>query len=176
MKKSLRFTVFKRDLFACQYCGRTPPAVVLEADHIVPVVDGGLDDLDNLITACFDCNRGKAAKSLSDIPQSLVDRAAQIAEKESQLKAYKRLVAQRRKREDVEIDAVQQVLASHFPHRVFSPSFRESVRINFLSKLSCDVVVGAMHLACARVGDPERAISYFCKVCWNQIRGDDRHV
>ena len=61
----LRFTVFSRDNFTCQYCGRKPPEVVLEPDHIVSVADGGKTELSNLITSCFDCNRGKGKRSLS---------------------------------------------------------------------------------------------------------------
>lgn len=53
----IRFQVFKRDRFTCQYCGRS--GVELEVDHIQPVANGGTNDLDNLITACKDCNRGK---------------------------------------------------------------------------------------------------------------------
>ena len=37
---------------------------VLEIDHIVPVSQGGDDDLSNLTTSCYECNRGKAAKVL----------------------------------------------------------------------------------------------------------------
>lgn len=64
--KSLRFEVFKRDSFTCQYCGQNAPDVVLEIDHITPVVEGGENDVMNLITSCFDCNRGKGKKLLSD--------------------------------------------------------------------------------------------------------------
>lgn len=64
--KSLRFEVFKRDSFTCQYCGRSAPDVLLEVDHIIPVSKGGTDDLLNLVTSCRDCNRGKSAKLLSD--------------------------------------------------------------------------------------------------------------
>lgn len=64
--KSIRFEVFKRDSFTCQYCGRSAPDVLLEVDHIVPVSKGGTDDLLNLVTSCRDCNRGKSAKLLSD--------------------------------------------------------------------------------------------------------------
>ena len=53
----IRFQVFKRDKFTCQYCGRS--GVELEADHIVPKSKGGSNDIDNLITACKACNRGK---------------------------------------------------------------------------------------------------------------------
>jgi 5-methylcytosine-specific restriction endonuclease McrA len=49
MSKKLRFEVFKRDSFTCQYCGKTPPLVVLEVDHIHPVSKGGSCGMDNLI-------------------------------------------------------------------------------------------------------------------------------
>jgi hypothetical protein len=64
--KSIRFEVFKRDSFTCQYCGRSAPDVILEVDHINPVANGGTNDIVNLVTACFDCNRGKSKKLLSD--------------------------------------------------------------------------------------------------------------
>lgn len=65
--KSLRFEIFARDGFTCQYCGTRPPDVVLELDHIHPVSKGGDDEPINLITSCYDCNRGKRAKILSEI-------------------------------------------------------------------------------------------------------------
>src|SRR4030095_14227112 len=66
MKQKLRFEVFKRDSFTCQYCGRSAPDVLLEVDHIEPKSDGGEDSILNLITACRDCNGGKSATPLSD--------------------------------------------------------------------------------------------------------------
>lgn len=64
--KRLRFEVFKRDHFTCQYCGAQPPDVVLVADHITPVAQGGGNEMENLITACETCNQGKADKVLAD--------------------------------------------------------------------------------------------------------------
>lgn len=66
VSKKLRFEVFKRDSFTCQYCGRSAPDVVLQCDHIEPVSKGGTDDILNLITSCFDCNSGKRARALDD--------------------------------------------------------------------------------------------------------------
>lgn len=65
INKMRRFEIFKRDGFACQYCGKRPPDVVLEVDHIDPTCKGGSDDDLNLITSCFECNRGKAGRVLS---------------------------------------------------------------------------------------------------------------
>lgn len=64
--KRLRFEVFKRDGFRCLYCGATPNQKVLRVDHVQPVAGGGTDDPSNLVTACFDCNAGKAAVPLDD--------------------------------------------------------------------------------------------------------------
>jgi hypothetical protein len=65
--KRLRFEVFKRDYFTCQYCGAQPPAVVLVIDHVTPVAGGGLTTADNLVTACEACNQGKGARSLGEV-------------------------------------------------------------------------------------------------------------
>lgn len=66
LSKKLRFEVFKRDSFTCQYCGKVAPNVILEVDHIDPVSKGGSNYHLNLITCCFDCNRGKTNTELSD--------------------------------------------------------------------------------------------------------------
>ena len=66
--KRLRFEVFKRDLFACQYCGAQPPGAVLVIDHVEPVAAGGTSTIDNLITACETCNQGKADRALGNVP------------------------------------------------------------------------------------------------------------
>jgi hypothetical protein len=66
LTKKLRFEVFKRDKFTCQYCGKSAPEVVLNVDHIQPKAKSGKDDILNLITSCFDCNQGKKDRLLSD--------------------------------------------------------------------------------------------------------------
>jgi len=54
-----RFIILKRDKFKCQYCGISAEESRLEIDHKKPISKGGTNDEDNLITACFECNRGK---------------------------------------------------------------------------------------------------------------------
>jgi hypothetical protein len=58
-----RWRIFARDSFTCQYCGRRPPDVALELDHRVAFANGGSDAPENLVTSCFDCNRGKGAEN-----------------------------------------------------------------------------------------------------------------
>jgi hypothetical protein len=66
VSQKVRFEVFKRDSFACQYCGKAAPDVILHIDHINPIAGGGDNDVMNLITSCIDCNLGKGARELSD--------------------------------------------------------------------------------------------------------------
>lgn len=66
----LRFTVLERDGFKCRYCGRgAKQNVVLEVDHIVPRSAGGTAKLDNLATACRECNSGKSSRQLKSVPE-----------------------------------------------------------------------------------------------------------
>ena len=69
ISKKIRFEVFKRDNFTCCYCGKSAPKVILEIDHIKSVKNGGDNSLFNLITSCYDCNRGKSHKRLSDFSE-----------------------------------------------------------------------------------------------------------
>jgi len=61
---SVRVSVLHRDGYKCVFCGRSPNQVQLEVDHIVPFSKGGSNDLSNLQTLCFDCNRGKGSRRL----------------------------------------------------------------------------------------------------------------
>ncbi len=67
ISQKLRFDVFKRDAFKCQYCGASAPDVILHVDHIHPKSKGGKNSITNLITACKNCNSGKGAIPLSDM-------------------------------------------------------------------------------------------------------------
>lgn len=78
--KRTRFEVLRRDKHTCQYCGEKSPDVALQIDHVVPVALGGDDKPSNLVTACRDCNAGKASiPQDSPIVQGLSERAAAYA-------------------------------------------------------------------------------------------------
>lgn len=76
---SVRFEVFKRDSFTCQYCGRKAPEVVLELEHIDPVSKGGGNEILNLVTSCWACNSGKGDRKLDD-DTVVAKQHAQLAE------------------------------------------------------------------------------------------------
>jgi 5-methylcytosine-specific restriction endonuclease McrA len=59
----VRYDVFERDGHRCRSCGvRVGEGVVLHVDHIMPVSQGGLSNLENLQTLCSECNFGKGAR------------------------------------------------------------------------------------------------------------------
>jgi hypothetical protein len=78
LTKTIRFEVFKRDNFTCQYCGAKAPEAVLRVDHIKPVAEGGDNHAMNLITSCFPCNAGKGAREISD--NAILDKQRQQIE------------------------------------------------------------------------------------------------
>jgi 5-methylcytosine-specific restriction endonuclease McrA len=63
--RKLRPLVLERDGHRCVYCGKQPEdEVFLVMDHVVPAARGGADVVENLVTACDDCNSRKGAKSV----------------------------------------------------------------------------------------------------------------
>ena len=58
-----RRNVFKRDHFACQYCGKQPGSPELTIDHVVPRAQGGQSTWTNCVLACIDCNSKKADRT-----------------------------------------------------------------------------------------------------------------
>jgi len=56
--RTLKIKAAERGNFTCQKCKLIDKTGVrLEAHHIVPIYLGGKDELDNVITLCFDCHR-----------------------------------------------------------------------------------------------------------------------
>ena len=58
-----RRNVFKRDRFACQYCGCQPGTEELTIDHVVPRAQGGVSSWTNCVLACVSCNHHKADRT-----------------------------------------------------------------------------------------------------------------
>lgn len=53
-----RDQVFERDNYTCQICNESPEDErLLEVHHIVPLSEGGSDNLENLVTVCPNCHR-----------------------------------------------------------------------------------------------------------------------
>ncbi|KAM3108012.1 HNH endonuclease [Phormidesmis sp. 146-33] len=56
----------------CEYCHASEQwqYVQFTIDHILPIAQGGTDDLSNLALACFHCNRRKTDKTTTIDPQT----------------------------------------------------------------------------------------------------------
>lgn len=167
LSKRVRFDVFKRDAFTCQYCGATPPQAVLEVDHIEAVAEGGSNDEGNLITACFNCNRGKGARPLSAAPESLADKAARVAEAEEQLAGYSAIMQARRERVEADVWRVVEALTGETEIR---RDRYQSIKM-FVERLGVDECLDAAEIARARIGFARKRFVYFCGVCWRKIKG-----
>lgn len=99
LSKKLRFEIFERDGFCCQYCGKKPPETVLHVDHIVSKKDGGDDDVNNLICSCIDCNLGKSSKSLPKSPSKYKKQIKNLEEKTAQLESFYEFLKKKSKNE-----------------------------------------------------------------------------
>ncbi|MCX6748444.1 MAG: HNH endonuclease, partial [Candidatus Pacearchaeota archaeon] len=67
-----RFAILEKYNFSCAYCGRRPPEVALELDHVFPKSKGGTNGSSNRVPACWECNHGKRDKILSEESTKLI--------------------------------------------------------------------------------------------------------
>lgn len=166
----VRFDVFKRDGFVCHYCGAHPPDALLEVDHIEPVAAGGSNDVDNLITACQRCNRGKGAVPLSVVPQSLAEKAQEVREREAQIAGYREVMDARAGR--IEADAWR-ALRLMFPTAATDGVRRDWLLSTkrFVERMPTHEVMQAAEIAFAKpINSDAQRFRYFCGVCWSKIK------
>jgi 5-methylcytosine-specific restriction endonuclease McrA len=52
-----------RDKYTCQYCLKSPPAVDLTLDHVVPRSRHGESTWENLVACCHACNNRKGNRT-----------------------------------------------------------------------------------------------------------------
>ena len=174
LSKKTRFEVFKRDDFRCQYCGNVPPKVILEIDHLTPVSKGGDNDINNLITSCFDCNRGKTNIKLDRVTPAISENLKVLKQKEEQLKEYRKFISNIKMRKTREINKINSLFEEFFPDRELTKNFKRSVGM-FIKKLSFDEVEDSMFIACSRIDHSGDALKYFCGICWKKIKGESKY-
>lgn len=172
MSKKVRFEVFKRDNFTCQYCGKKPPDIMLEIDHILPKDKKGNDDILNLITSCFDCNRGKSNKELNTIPSTLEENAEILKEKQKQYKAYLKLIEKVHEQKQAEFEEVGLYFWGKFGKKtsIFAGKWACSIRM-FLKMFNKYEIMEAMDIAFAKKGQgysaDDNTFAYMCGILWN---------
>jgi hypothetical protein len=150
LSKKIRFEIFKRDSFTCQYCGAQPPGVVLEVDHVHPRAEGGGNESENLLTSCTKCNRGKGKRPLverivrPDADLMYLQTQQEIAE----LKRYQKA---KRQRDKIMVDLVG-LLQDHWFHisRLAWAPPDEFIR-RLLSRNSPEVVEAAFTVVAPKI-------------------------
>jgi len=169
ISKKTRFEIFKRDGFACQYCGKKPPDTLLECDHIQPLFEGGSDDYSNLITSCFECNRGKSCLPLG---VSDCERVQQLQlETIAQLAAFNELLINADKARDRHVKWLSKKIASNLGWKRLAKDEENSLS-RFARSLTYDRIVNASEKTATKKhgADPASAWRYFCGVCWGMIK------
>ena len=166
LQPKMRFEVFKRDGFKCQYCGRSAPEVTLEVDHIVPVAEGGKNEMLNLITSCRACNRGKGKTKLSD-DAALVKEKVQLKElneRRIQLEMMLHWKQELSQLENKQIDAIAEIAV---PGRELTPSGRKFVK-KVLLEFGFNEVYEAAEIAALQYESDEKRINSLGGICYNR--------
>ena len=148
ISKKIRFEIFKRDKFICQYCGKKAPDVVLNIDHINPVAKGGTNELMNLITSCFDCNNGKRDKKLDD--SSVVEKQRKQLELLQERREQIELMLEWKKSlSDFDNDVVE-MLVDYINSKIAPLSLNENGKqriVKWLKKFSTEQILDAIDIS-----------------------------
>lgn len=187
VSKRVRFEAFKRDRFTCQYCGKRPPDVTLEIDHVVARREGGADDIHNLTTSCVACNRGKSGVPLDKVAPALdemevLSSIQEMLERRQALRSGAVVANALRQAEDEAIALVRSWWQETFDypenHRRANYFNSDSVRY-FIKKLELHQIRDAIDCTLSWEDKEgyymggDRLFKYFCAVCWNRIRAGE---
>ena len=72
-----RQSIFERDSYRCQYCGKVFPPHQLNLDHVIPKERGGQMTWDNITTSCISCNSHKSNRTPQEAHMRLLRRPKQ---------------------------------------------------------------------------------------------------
>ena len=164
VSRRLRFEILRRDNYTCRYCGAKSPDVTLTVDHVLAVALGGGDEPNNLVTACADCNSGKASTTPDAPIVEDVDAAALLF-----AQALERAADQRRG-ELGELDgAVGRWLMTweEFGDPWLPGDWAESIE-RFLSLGLDEADLARLALTTLSVSR-NNYFRYFCGCCWREI-------
>lgn len=151
------------------------------ADHLVPVVLEGPSDIENLVTACVDCNQGKAAKPLGDIPppadsDAMLASAQELAE---QRHAVAQQIAEQRALRAAEAETYGLFLTLWQDIGGSLETFDQNSIRMLLSEGDVATISSAFRIAGEWWSrNPKvyqaKAWRYFCGIAWNLVRGRER--
>ena len=161
LSNKIRFEVFKRDSFTCQYCGKKAPDVILNVDHINPVKRGGRNELLNLITSCFECNNGKRATPLSD--NSIVEKQRQqiieLNERRNQLELMLKWRDDVKNQSENELEAVIAAVNENMAGYEISSVFQKEL-LKLVKKYGYQNVLEAVDISAERYIQQENHENY----------------
>jgi len=70
--KYTRQSIFERDRFICQYCGKKFKRNELEVEHVIPRAQGGKSIWSNVVAACNSCNSKKRDRTPEEAGMKLL--------------------------------------------------------------------------------------------------------
>lgn len=132
----------------------------------------------NLLTSCFDCNRGKAAGDLTVVLPPIADQIRIERERAEQVKEFNRLLMELRSDSAAALKRLGHYWFDRFEEidgYVFAGAPEASLK-TFLKRLPEAVIMDLMDVACAKLSpQPNRwdhTFKYFCGCCWREIKKD----
>jgi len=185
ISKKIRFEVFKRDSFTCQYCGKSAPEVILHVDHIMPVSKGGDNDITNLITSCQSCNSGKSDTKLDD-DAVIAKRKKQLDELQERREQIEMLYQWHSGLLNIDNDSVK-VVCALFKELVPNNSINENGEASIkklIKKYTLNEVIESLKISASQYlvfsdGEPtqesaNKTYNYIEKICRNRKRLQDK--
>lgn len=166
--KRLRFKVFERDSFTCQYCGKKTPEVILHIDHIYPVSKGGKNEIENLITACRDCNLGKSTLELGTSPRKVIKNKDDLEERYEQLKYFYNLQKKMDFLKTEIISDLEDYWYELWESRVTQTGVSSLKR--FLKLFSVEEIKEAMDISKSKIKFSEQGFKYMCGVLHTKLK------
>lgn len=147
LSQKIRFEVFKRDMFTCQYCGGKAPDAILEVDHIVPVAKNGDNSLENLVTACKECNRGKRDKKLDDVSEVEKSRR-QIEEMQERNNMIEMIFKWRESVRESETQAIEKLNSVFYDCTGYTFTERYKNRLHLeMKKIGLEILLESLYIA-----------------------------
>jgi hypothetical protein len=150
------------------------PDVVLEVDHINPVKNGGKNEIINLLTSCYDCNRGKGAKLLSDnqVIKQQQEQLKEINERREQLKLMLSWKKELSKFEDEQVEIINSMI-SDCSTQCLNDYGKAEIK-KHIKKYGISEVIESTRLSIEQYhkGDDEnisKVINYIPRICLNRI-------
>lgn len=175
ISKKLRFEVFKRDSFRCQYCGKSAPEVILEVDHLKPVAEGGKSDILNLITSCKPCNAGKGKRPLSDTSTltKQMDQLKELNERREQLEMLIEWKNGLLNLREESVSRIAEYWSQHFPGHPLNEQGRRTLK-KMMTKFDYQEILDAIPTAAEQYskydnkGNLERSS---VDLAWSKVAG-----